>query len=139
MVEKEDSTTSHLEKLTSVILVKELKSIGQNPYLPQYPPPYSNVKAPQNSSPVQSKTDPVKLLSQFFKWLANQPKFNSKRQRAILEPIKDKLVEEEWNINLLKSQKLGKGITSEQWETYSFKIGTLYRIRPLISKFKQLR
>jgi len=56
-----------------------------------------------------------------------------------LELIKDKLVEEEWNINLLKSQKLGKGIMLEQWKTYSFKIGTLYRIRPLILKFKQLR
>ena len=56
-----------------------------------------------------------------------------------MELIKDKLVEEEWNIDLLKLQKLGEGITLEQWETYSFKIGTLYRIRPLILKFKRLR
>jgi len=26
-------------------------------------------------------------------------------------PIKDKLVEEEWNINILNLKKLGKGIT----------------------------
>jgi len=68
VVEKEDSTTSHLKKLALVMLIKELKFIGQNPYLSQqYPPLYSNVKAPQNLSPVQSETDPVKLLSQFFK------------------------------------------------------------------------
>ena len=47
MVEKEDSTMLHLKKLVLVMLVKELKSIGQNPYLSQqYPPPYLNVKAP---------------------------------------------------------------------------------------------
>jgi len=71
VVEKEDSTISHIEKLASVMLIKELKSIGQNPYLPQqYSPPYLNVEAPQNLSPVQLETNPVKLLSQFFKWLA---------------------------------------------------------------------
>ena len=56
------------------------------------------------------ETDPVKLLSQFFNWLANKLEFSSKRQRASLEAVKDKLVEEEWNINLLKLKKPGKGI-----------------------------
>ena len=53
--------------------------------------------------------------------------------------IKDKLVEEEWNIESLKSKTLDEGMTSDQWERYGFKIGTLVRIRPLISKFKRLR
>ena len=43
-------------------------------YLPSqlyypYPPLYVDVKPPQNSSPIQLETDPIKLLSQFFKWL----------------------------------------------------------------------
>lgn len=144
-VEKEVPTQSNIDQLVSVIMAKELRTMNQIPHLSpqyvslQYPPPYSNVEAPQNSSPVQSEPDPVELLSQFFEWLANQPDFSSERQRAILEPIKDKLVEEEWDIDSLKSQKPGEGMTSEQWENYSFKIGTLHRIRPLISKFKRLR
>ena len=85
------------------------------------------------------ETDPVKLLSQFFNWLANKLEFSSKRQRASLEAVKDKLVEEEWNTNSLKSKKPGKGITLNQWERYGFKIGILVRIRSLILKFKQLR
>ena len=56
-----------------------------------------------------------------------------------MELIRDKLVEEEWNIDLLKSQKLGEGMMLNQWENYSFKIRTLHRIRPLILKFKQLK
>jgi hypothetical protein len=145
VVEKEVPTQSNIHQLVSVIMAKELRTMNQishlSPqYVPlQYPPPYSNVEAPQNSSPVQSEPDPVELLSQFFEWLANQPEFSSERQRAILEPIKDKLVEEEWDIDSLKSQKPGEGMTSDQWENYDFKIGMLHRIRPLISKFKRLR
>ena len=98
-----------------------------------------NIEAPQNSSPVRSETDPVELLGQFFDWLANEPEFSSERQRASLEAVKDKLVEEEWNIESLKSKKPGEGMTLDQWERYGFKIGMLVRIRSLISKFKQSR
>ena len=145
VVEKEVPTQSNIDRLVSVMMARELRTMNQIPHLSpqyvplQYPPPYSNVEAPQNSSLVQSEPDPVELLSRFFEWLANQPEFNSKRQRAILKPIKAKLVEEEWDIDSLKSLKPGEGMTSDQWENYDFKIGTLHRIRPLISKFKRLR
>ena len=73
--------------------------------------------------------DPVKLLSQFFDWLANKPEFNSERQRASLKAVKDKLVKKEWNIDSLKSKKPSKGMTLNQWERYSFKIGMLVKIK----------
>ena len=53
-----------------------------------------------------------------------------------MEPIKDKLMEEEWNINALKEKKLGKGIMLEIWEDYKFKIRTLAYIRSKILSFK---
>ena len=57
----------------------------------------------------------------------------------ILKPIKDKLIKEEWNIDALNTKKLDKGITSEIWVRYSFKIGTLAQIRNKISGFKKSR
>jgi len=140
VVEKEDSSAEYLKQLVSVSLIRELRAMGQTPHLPhQYPTLYSNIEAPQNLSPIRSETDPIELLSQFFEWLPTEPEFSSEKQRAILEPIKDKLVEQEWNIDRLKSQKPGEGMTLDLWEDYGFKTGTLVRIRSLISKFKQLR
>ena len=53
--------------------------------------------------------------------------------------VKNKLVEEERNIDSLKSKNLNKGMTSDQWERYGFKIGILVRIKSLILKFKRLK
>ena len=104
-----------------------------------YPPPCSNFEPPYNSSPVRSETDPIELLGQFFDWLVNQPGFNSEQQRALLEPVKEKLMEDQWNIDSFKPRKQDEGITMEIWETYSFKIGLLARIKSKVSDFKRSR
>lgn len=67
-MEKEDSISSlKFDNLISAMLVNQLKAMNQPPQPPPlYPPPYSNVVPPQNSSPIRSETDPIKLLSQFF-------------------------------------------------------------------------
>ena len=83
--------------------------------------------------------DLVKLLGQFFDWLADQQGFRSKQQRALLEPIKEKLMEDQWNIDTLKPRKPDDGMTLDIWEAYGFKIGLLARIRSKVSDFKRSR
>ena len=86
MVKKEDTLGKYLKHLISILIVNYVQSMGQNPHLPyQYSMLFLNVKVPQNLSPVRSETDPVKILSQFFNWLANKPGFSSKKQRATLK------------------------------------------------------
>jgi len=104
---------STVSNLVSALLVTQLRQMSQPQQHPLYPPPYSTVKPPLNSSPVRSETDPIELLGQFFDWLANQPGFNSEQQRTILEPIKEKLIEDQWNIDALKTRKPNEGITIE--------------------------
>ena len=140
VVVKEDSTSSNINNLVAIILASQIKQMNQYPQPPPYYlPPYSNVAPLQNSSHVRSETDPIELLGQFFDWLVNEPGFNSERQRKILKPIKIKLMEEQWSIESLKSQKLGEGMTSEIWDSYDFRIGSLCRIRSKISDFKRVR
>lgn len=87
---KEDASSSTVNNLVSTLLITQLRQMNQ-PL--QYPPPYSG-DPPHNSSPLRSETDPVELLGQFFDWLADQPGFSSGQQRAILEPIREKLIED---------------------------------------------
>ena len=137
VVKKENTLREYLKQLVLISIINQVQFIGQNPHLPyQYSTPSSNIEAPQNLSPVWSEIDPVELLSQFFNWLANKLNFSNKKQRVTLGQIKDKLVEEKWNIKSLKLKTLGEGMMSDQWERYSFKVGMLVRIKPLISKFK---
>ena len=50
-----------------------------------------------------SDTDHSEILFRFFVWLMAQPGYNSERQRQILEPIRDTLVEEDWDLHTLRS------------------------------------
>jgi hypothetical protein len=69
-----------------------------------------------------------------------QPGFNSNQQRKTLKLIKEKLMEDMWNIDTLKvSKREGEGMTNAIWEAYEFKIGMLARIRGNISTFKLSR
>ena len=79
MVEKEDSmlSTNDLFKAFMASHSRPANYPPPQPYYP-YPPPYVGVEPPQNSSPIRSETDPIKLLSQFFKWLAHELGFCSK-------------------------------------------------------------
>lgn len=133
--EKDES----IDNLIKVLLVKELRSQPQSQLI-AYQSPYPTGEQPRNSSPVRSETDPVELLGIFFDWLMEQPGFNTHQQREILEPIKQKLMEDMWNIDTLKvSKKEGEGMTNAIWEAYDFKIGMLARIRSNISAFKLSR
>jgi hypothetical protein len=58
---------------------------------------------------------------------------------AMLEEIKDKLLDENWTVDSLKEKKDGLSITNEIWQSYGFKLGTLASIRSKISDFKQQR
>src|SRR5947207_5286516 len=97
--------SSAVHNLVLTLIVAQLRQMNQ-PL--QCPVPYSNVDPPYNS---RSETDPVKLLGQFFDWLADQQGFRSKQQRALLEPIKEKLMEDQWNIDTLKPRKPDDGMT----------------------------
>jgi hypothetical protein len=134
---KEDSISSTVGNLVSALLVTQLRQMNQPQHYP--PLPCSNFEPPCNSSPVRLETDPIELLGQFFDWLVSQPGFNSKQQRVLLEPIKEKLMEDQWNIDSFKPRKLDEGITIEIWETYGFKIGLLARIKSKVSDFKRSR
>ena len=98
------------------------------------PSPPSGVEPPTRSSPVRSETDHCEILSQFFDWLMAQPSHSNERQRQILESIRHTLVEEDWDIDKIRSSK---DMTIEIWKDYGFPISTLPRIREKIGEFKR--
>jgi hypothetical protein len=63
----------------------------------------------------------------------SQPGYDSEQQRQILEPIRDTLVDEDWDLDTLKSPDQ---MTMEIWKEYGFKLGTLPRLWQKISEFK---
>jgi len=137
MEQPKEKDSLSIDNLIKFLLVKELKSQPQQAAPSLY---YSAPNQPQISSPVRSETDPVELLGLFFDWLIEQPEFSNAKQREILKPIKEKLMEEMWNIDTLKaSNREGEGMTNKIWQAYEFKIGMLVRIRGKISGFKQSR
>src|SRR5207237_877388 len=91
-----------------------------------------NIKPPL----LQSESDYYTILSQFFDWLMTQPGYTSERQNEILQPIKNILLAEDWDINGIKSPG---DMTAEIWKGYGFTMGTLPRLREKISEFKQQR
>ena len=101
MPANQDSLSSTVGNLVSALLVTQLRQMNQPQQHPIYPPPYSTMESAPHSSPVWSETDPIELLGQFFDWLSDQPGFNSEKQRIMLETIKEKLMEGQWNIDSL--------------------------------------
>ena len=82
---------------------------------------------------MRSEIDHCEILLEFFNWLIAQLNYSSERQKSILQPIKYTLMEDDWDINKIKSPK---DIMIEIWKEYRFPIGTLPRIREKIAKFK---
>lgn len=58
---------------------------------------------------------------------------SSECQKSILQPIKHTLIEDDWDIDKIRSPK---DITIELWKEYGFPVGTLLRIREKVAKFK---
>ncbi|KAI9763811.1 MAG: hypothetical protein M1840_009065 [Geoglossum simile] len=57
----------------------------------------------------------------------------------ILDNIKNKLLDENWNLDTLCDERKGGAMTTAIWESYGFKLGTLANIRIKLSEFKQQR
>ena len=57
----------------------------------------------------------------------------------LLENVKNKLLDEDWNLDTLRDERKGGAMTTAIWESYGFKLGTLANIRSRISEFKQQR
>ncbi|KAI9768072.1 MAG: hypothetical protein M1840_005106 [Geoglossum simile] len=96
-----------------------------------YPPPYT---PPVPSSPICSSSDPNEVLAQFFNWLTVESNI---KQMELLENVKNKLLDEDWNLDTLRDERKGGAMTTAIWESYGFKLGTLANIRSRISEFKQ--
>jgi hypothetical protein len=62
-----------------------------------------------------------------------QPDYDNERQRQILEPIRDTLVDEDWDLDTLKSPAQ---MAMEIWKEYGCK---LPRLRQKTSEFKSQR
>src|SRR2546421_427240 len=70
-------------------------------------PTLSTSSAPSSSSlcistsPIHSETDPQEPLTQFFEYLMTLPGLRSEHKREALTKIRNVLVEDEWEIDLL--------------------------------------
>ncbi|KAI9769798.1 MAG: hypothetical protein M1840_003792 [Geoglossum simile] len=137
-----EDITSTTNQLLQTLIAAQTQQLTQNlcgnrsslpATLPPYPPPYS---PPVPSSPVRSNSDPSEVLSQFFDWLIVK---SSVQQIELLEGIKNKLLDEDWNLDTLRDERKGGAMTIRIWESYGFKLGTLANIWSRISEFKQQR
>jgi hypothetical protein len=132
---KNDPPDHQFKELVQLLTVRELQAVRRDQQnQPQLFPP--STESLQTSSPIRSDTDHSEILSQFFVWLMAQPGYDSERQRQILESIRDTLVDEDWDLDTLKSPDQ---MTIEIWKEYGFKLGTLPRLRQKISEFKSQR
>ncbi|KAI9761717.1 MAG: hypothetical protein M1840_001721 [Geoglossum simile] len=105
-------------------LVQNLYGNGSNsPVVPSpYPPPYA---PPVPLSPIHSSSDPSEVLIQFFDWLIAK---SNAQQMEILDNIKNKLLDEDWNLDTLRDERKGGAMTTAIWESYGFKLGTVARM-----------
>ena len=55
----------------------------------------------------------------------------------LLENVKNKLLDKDWNLNTLCDERKGGAMTTAIWESYGFKLGTLANVQSRISEFKQ--
>ncbi|KAI9764941.1 MAG: hypothetical protein M1840_007966 [Geoglossum simile] len=104
--------------------------LSNPPNPPLYAPPYA---PPALSSPVHSNSDLNEILMQFFDWLISR---SGEQQKETLEHIRDKLLDEDWNLDTLRNERKGGEMTMAIWESYGFRLGTLANIRCKISEFK---
>ncbi|KAI9769483.1 MAG: hypothetical protein M1840_003960 [Geoglossum simile] len=58
------------------------------------------------------------------------------KEMEILDNIKNKLLDEDWNLDTLCDERKGGAMTTAIWESYGFKLGTLANIRSKLSEFK---
>lgn len=91
---------------------------------------------PAPSSPVHSVSDPADIMRQFFEWYIEH---HGGGQREALLEICDKLIDEDWSLDYIRSESKGGGMTATDWQGYGFKLGTLAKIRGRISEFKRWR
>ena len=121
------------DQLIQTFLVTQIQQITQQQSstlqhtLPIHSPP------PAPSSPIQSDSDPSDLLDRFFDWLILR---SSEQRRVVLKDIQSKLLDEDWNLETLRDDRKGGAMTTDIWESYGFKLGTLAHIRSKISEFK---
>lgn len=137
-----EDITSTTTQLLQTLIAAQTQQLAQNlysngPNLPitpsPYPPPYA---LPMPSSPIRSNSDPGEVLAQFFDWLIAK---SSAQQLELLESVKNKLLDEDWNLDTLRDERKGGAMTATIWESYGFKLGTLANIQSKISEFKQQR
>ncbi|KAI9760555.1 MAG: hypothetical protein M1840_002393 [Geoglossum simile] len=116
-------------------LIQNLYGNGSNsPAVPSpYPPPYA---PPVPSSPIRSSSDLSEVLIQFFDWLITK---SNTQQMEILDNIKNKLLDKDWNLDTLRDEQKGRAMMTAIWESYGFKLGTLANIQSKLSEFKQQR
>ena len=91
---------------------------------------------PAPSSPIHSNSDSAEVVQQFFEWYIGK---HGLKQVEVLEGICEKLVIEDWSLDLLRTEAKGGSMTAEIWSSYGFKLGTLAKLQSKISEFKQTR
>src|SRR5438046_2709831 len=131
----EDSSTTNA--LLNAYLVTSLKQLNTPTLSTSSAPSSSSLCIP--TSRIHSETDSQELLTQFFEYLMTLPGLRSEHKREALTKISNVLVEDEWEIDLLRESKDGKGMTDIRWERYGLKRGMLEKIRRHIKDCKGQR
>ncbi|KAI9768075.1 MAG: hypothetical protein M1840_005109 [Geoglossum simile] len=143
-----EDISSTMNQLLQTLIAAQTQHLAQNLYgglhnlsaplsNPPNPPPYAPPYAPPAlSSPVHLNSDPNEILMQFFDWLIGR---SGEQQKETLEHIRDKLLDEDWNLDTLRNERKGGEIIIAIWESYGFRLGMLANIRCKISKFKRQR
>ena len=121
--QQEQGGNSTTDQLIQTLLINTINDHKRQPS--QQPAP--------TSSPLRTRQDLQKVLTEFFTWLHTRPSWKFAAQTELLESIEYKVVEDGWDIDRLKR------IRKQDWQDYGFGIGTLERIKDEISSFKRLR
>ncbi|KAI9762489.1 MAG: hypothetical protein M1840_001249, partial [Geoglossum simile] len=141
-----EDISSTTNQLLQTLITAQTQHLAQNLYgglhslsaPPSNPPPSLLLGPPPNpllyalpyalpapSSPIYSNSDPSKILAQFFDWLIYR---SNEQQRELLEYIKDRLLDKDWNLDTLHNEHKGGVMTMAIWESYGFKLGMLTNI-----------
>jgi hypothetical protein len=91
---------------------------------------------PPPSSPVNSNGDWLEVLREFFDWYIETYESQS---RVELLGVCSTLADDDWSLDLLRSEARGGTMTAAAGIHYGFRLGVLGRLQGKISEFKRLR
>ncbi len=137
---KKEAVSSTDKLFEQLVKMSVMTMVSQQQYQQRIIPPllsFDSSQRPAPSNPVRSNTDSSDIL--YGSSLSGRYIDRYAAQQSSMMEICKKLINEDWELDNLRTESKGGAITSEIWERYGFKIGTLAKSQNKISEFKHAR